>query len=183
MESYLQSTIKLFRYYKEQADKTMAQLEELELFWQYNPQSNSIATIVRHMAGNMLSRFTDFLVSDGEKDWRDRDAEFSAAPGSRTGLLEYWEKGWTVLLETLSALEQDDLEKVVYIRNEGHTVIEAVNRQLAHYASHVGQILYIGKMVKGENWQYLSIPPNQSAQFNQEKFSQDKTRKHFTDKA
>jgi len=181
MDSYIESVKKQFLYYKKLADQAMAQLEEKELFWQYNEASNSIAIIATHMAGNMLSRFTDFLTSDGEKPWRNRDAEFEHRFGSREALLEYWNQGWECLLEAIGSLSAADLERIVYIRNEGHTVTEALNRQLAHYPYHVGQIVYIARMCRNQEWQSLSIPRNQSAAYNAEKFSQEKARRHFTD--
>ena len=141
------------------------------LFWQYNPESNSVAIIVKHLAGNMLSRWTDIFNSDGEKEWRNRDAEFVNNISSREDLMAVWQKGWNCLFDTLSSLQESDLQKTIYIRNEPHTVIDAINRQLTHYASHIGQIVYIGKMVNNENWKSLSIPRNRSADFNNEMFS------------
>lgn len=182
MESYLESVRKQFLYYKKLADQAIAQLDEAALYWQYNEASNSIAVIVTHMAGNMLSRFTDFLTSDGEKPWRNRDAEFEPAHTGKEALLQYWEEGWACLMAALDGLRAEHLEQIVYIRNEGHTVTEALNRQLAHYPYHVGQIVYIARMQRNEAWQSLSIPRNQSAAYNAEKFAQDKGRRHFTDK-
>ncbi len=181
MSSYLPGIIKLFHYYKSLADKSVAQLDEEQLFWQYNAESNSIAIIMNHMAGNMLSRFTDFLTSDGEKPWRHRDEEFSTSHTGYTVVIRNWNKGWDCLFNTLDILTPNDLENMVYIRNEGHTVVEAINRQLAHYASHVGQIIFIAKMLKNEEWQSLSIPRNKSDEFNSQKFTQEKEKKHFTD--
>lgn len=181
MESYLSSVKKLFDYYKTLGEKAMTQLEEKQLFWQYNQESNSIAVIVNHMAGNMLSRFTDFLTSDGEKTWRNRDAEFSDPFSGKDELMHRWQEGWACLSAALAQLSEADMEHIVYIRNEGHTVVEALNRQLAHYASHIGQIIFIAKMLKNEDWQTLSIARNQSATYNSRKFSQDKEKRHFTD--
>lgn len=181
MESYLSSVKKLFNYYQTLGEKAMAQLEEKQLFWQYNQESNSIAVIVNHMAGNMLSRFTDFLSSDGEKPWRNRDAEFTDPFSGKGELMHRWQEGWACLSAALEQLSEADREHIVYIRNEGHTVVEALNRQLAHYASHVGQIIFIAKMLKNEDWQTLSIARNQSATYNSRKFSQDKEKRHFTD--
>lgn len=180
-ESYLPSTVKQFEYYKMLGEKAMEQLQESQLFWEYNSESNSIAVIVNHIAGNMLSRFTDFLTSDGEKSWRNRDSEFEQTFTSRDEIMAYWQKGWEKLLNTLNHLEQSDLEAIVYIRNEGHTITEAVNRQLAHYPYHIGQIVMIAKMLTGENWKSLSIPRNHSSDYNQDKFSKAKGRRHFTD--
>ena len=181
MEDFLTSTIKLFYYYKSLGDKTFEQLPDDKLFWQYNEQSNSIAIIVKHLHGNMLSRWTDFLTSDGEKTWRKRDAEFDNDIKSKEELLTKWNEGWACLLNALEALNQDDLNKTVYIRNMGHSVVEAINRQLAHYSSHVGQIMFLGKMIAGNNWQSLSITKGNSEKYNQEKFSETKRKKHFTD--
>lgn len=178
---YLSSARKQFEYYKMLGEKTFEQLTEEQLTWQFNPESNSVAIIVKHLWGNMLSRWTDFLVSDGEKTWRDRDAEFQADIHSREELLIKWQEGWDCVFQALDSLTHDDLGKMVYIRNMGHTVVEAINRQLAHYAYHVGQIVYIGKMVKDEAWQSLSIPKGSSRAYNREKFAADRRKGHFTD--
>jgi hypothetical protein len=178
--NYLDSVIRQFEYYKLLGDKTFAQVPDEKLFWQYNDDSNSIATIVRHLWGNMLSRWTDFLTSDGEKDWRNRDAEFENDIRTKEEMLKKWEEGWKVCLDTLRSLSGNDLEKIVYIRNQGHTVMEAINRQLAHYPYHVGQIVFIGKM-GAEHWNSLSIPKGNSKQFNAEKFAEPKHQAHFTD--
>ncbi len=180
-KDYLESTIKQFEYYKLLGEKAMEQLPEEKLLWQYNEESNSIATIVKHLSGNMLSRWTDLLTTDGEKEWRNRDAEFENDIQSKDELLAKWNEGWQCLLTTLKQLTADDLEKIVYIRNQGHTVMEAINRQLAHYPYHVGQIVYLAKMVSGNNWKSLSIPKGNSQSFNAEKFSAPKSRQHFTD--
>src|ERR1043165_4506907 len=177
--NYLQSAIKQFEYYKLLGEKTFNQLPDEKLFWQYNSESNSIATIVKHLWGNMLSRSTDFLTTDGEKEWRNRDAEFENDITTREELLEKWNQGWSVFLNTLNSLTAEDLDKIIYIRNQGHTVMEAINRQLAHYPYHVGQIVFIGKMAS-QNWQSLSIPKGNSQQYNANKFSQPKHREHFT---
>ncbi|QRR01411.1 DUF1572 family protein [Dyadobacter sandarakinus] len=179
--SYLSSAIKQFEYYKMLGDKAMAQVSDESLFWQYNPESNSIAMVVNHLAGNMLSRFTDFLTTDGEKTWRNRDLEFEPYLSSREQMIQHWNNGWDCLLSTLRNLDERDLEKIVYIRNEGHTVIEAINRQLAHYPYHIGQIVYVAKMVNDENWKTLSIARKASDEYNARKFNQEKGRRHFTD--
>ncbi len=182
MDSYLTSAIKQFQYYKSLADKAIMQVENDEqLNWQPDAQSNSIAVIARHMAGNMLSRWTDFLSSDGEKSWRNREAEFEGGYNSREDMLAHWEQGWQCLFDALEPLSKTDLERIIYIRNEGHTVVEAINRQLAHYAYHVGQIVYLSRMLAGNNWRSLSIPKGGSEAFNAEKFAQEKGRRHFTD--
>lgn len=178
---FLNSAIKQFEYYKSLGDKTFAQVPDEGLFWQYNIESNSIAVIVKHLWGNMLSRWTDFLTSDGEKEWRNRDAEFDNDVTSREMLIEKWNEGWDCLFKSLRSLHDNDLERIVYIRNQGHSVMEAINRQLAHYPYHIGQIVFIGKMLANSNWQSLSIPKGNSATYNADKFAQPKQRKHFTD--
>ena len=178
---YLESSIKQFEYYKLLGEKSIEQLPEEKLFWQFNSESNSIATIVKHLWGNMLSRWTDFLTSDGEKEWRNRDAEFENDIQSKDELLAKWNEGWQCMLNSLKQLEENDLHKIVYIRNQGHTVLEAINRQLAHYPYHIGQMVYIAKMVVDNNWKSLTIPKGSSQSFNNEKFSKLKSREHFTD--
>lgn len=162
-------------------EKAMAQLPDDALFRQYNADSNSIAIIVAHLAGNMRSRFTDFLTSDGEKPWRNRDAEFTPHLASREEIMSHWEKGWDCLVNALQNLRETDLETVVYIRNDGHTVMEAINRQLAHYPYHIGQIVFIAKMAVNGPWESLSVPRGQSTDYNARKFGQEKSRRHFTD--
>ena len=178
---YLNSVTKQFEYYKMLGDKTIAQLPDDKLIWQFNPESNSIATIIKHLSGNMLSRWTDFLTSDGEKEWRNRDAEFDNDLTTKEEVIKCWEEGWKCFFDTLKSLKEDDLEKIIYIRNQGHTVLEAINRQLAHYPYHVGQIVFLGKMILNEKWQSLSIPRGKSNTYNTEKFSKEKTKAHFTD--
>lgn len=181
MNDYLDSIRKEFAYYKMLGEKTLAQVPDEKLLWQYNTASNSIAILVQHLWGNMLSRWTDFLTSDGEKEFRNRDAEFENDIKNREELTIKWNEGWACLLDAVNALRTEDLDKVIYIRNQGHTVTEAVNRQLAHYAYHVGQIVFLGKMLAGDGWTSLSIPKGQSDAFNKERFSQPKERRHFTD--
>ncbi|RZK58039.1 MAG: DUF1572 domain-containing protein [Pedobacter sp.] len=178
---YLESAKKQFEYYKMLGDKTFAQLSEEQLFWQFNEESNSIAMIVKHLWGNMLSRWTDFLTSDGEKEWRNRDNEFENDIATKVELLEKWNAGWQCLFGAINPLTAADLNREIYIRNQGHTVTEAINRQLAHYPYHVGQIVFLGKMLCNENWQSLSIPMGNSKTFNAEKFAQPKHKQHFTD--
>lgn len=179
--TYLNSIIKQFEYYKSLGEKTMAQVPEEKLFWQYNKDSNSMATITKHLWGNMLSRWTDFLNSDGEKMWRQREAEFDNDIKSRKELMDKWNEGWKCLFNAISPLTDADLEKEIYIRNQGHSVTEAINRQLAHYAYHIGQMVFLGKMICGENWKSLSIPRGKSEAFNSEKFAKPRHREHFTD--
>ena len=178
---YLESTKKQFRYYKLLGDKTLEQLSDEELFWKFNQESNSIAALVKHLAGNMLSRWTDFLTSDGEKEWRDRDSEFDDDLKSRQEVLKKWNEGWKSLFDALDSLNEENFHTIVYIRNQGHTITEAINRQLSHYPYHVGQMVFIGKMVKNNQWQSLSIPRGQSGNYNDEKFSKPKKTEHFTD--
>lgn len=165
---FLQSAVKRLNYYKELGDKTFAQLNDNDFHYQPNEASNSIAIIIQHMAGNMLSRWTDFLTSDGEKDWRNRDIEFEEQHLNKEQLIAFWEKGWACCLGAISSLKEEDLLKTIYIRSEGLLVVDAINRQLAHYPYHVGQIVYIGRMIKNEGWQNLSIPKGNSEQFNKE---------------
>ncbi|WP_370901092.1 DUF1572 domain-containing protein [Chryseobacterium gossypii] len=160
--------IKRFEYYKSLGDKTFGQLSDEQIFWQYNGESNSIAVIVKHIAGNMLSRWTDFLTEDGEKSWRNRDDEFINTFKTKQEVLDYWEKGWKCLFNALEQINDENLYSTIYIRNEPHTVVDAVFRQLAHYPYHIGQIVYIAKMMKNEDWQTLSIARSKSEEFNNE---------------
>jgi hypothetical protein len=178
---YLESAKKQFEYYKLLGDKTMAQLPDDKLSWQYNEESNSIATIVKHLSGNMLSRWTDFLTTDGEKEWRNRDAEFENDIPDKKAVLKIWNQGWDCFLNALNNLTPADMDKTIYIRNQGHTVTEAINRQLAHYPYHIGQIVFIGKMICNEKWTSLSIPKGNSGKYNADKFSKPKHTEHFTD--
>ncbi len=179
--NYLESVQKQFQYYKMLGEKTFEQLSDQELFWQYNKETNSIATIVKHLWGNMLSRWTDFLITDGEKEWRQREAEFENDIRDRTELLVKWEEGWTCLFNAIRPLSEFDLTREVFIRNQGHSVTEAINRQLAHYTYHVGQIVFIGKMLCDSRWVSLSVPRGRSDEYNAAKFSEPPHRQHFTD--
>lgn len=178
-ENYLENIRKLFRYYKSMGDKALERLDDEEIHYAFDPESNNCAVIAKHMAGNMLSRWTDFLQSDGEKTWRNREAEFEDDFESKEALLAYWEKGWTALFTAIDTLTVEDLDKIAYIRNEGHSVLEAINRQLGHYSYHIGQLVALAKAIKGSEWQSLSIPKGQSKAFNQSKFDQEKSRKNF----
>lgn len=180
-EVFLESAIKLFKYYKKLGEGAIAQLNDEEVLRKPNEASNSIALIVHHLSGNMLSRWTDFLTSDGEKSWRNREVEFDEAYPDKKAMMDAWEKGWSCLFNALESVKPADLSKIIYIRNEGQPVLEAIQRQLAHYPHHVGQILYQAKIIKGNSFKSLSIPKGNSQAFNQEKFEQEKTRKHFTD--
>lgn len=179
--NFLDSSLKLFRYYKGLGEKAIAQLSDEEVLRRPNTESNSIALIVHHISGNMLSRFTDFLTTDGEKPWRDREAEFEVAYSNKAEMMAAWDKGWACFFAAVEPLREVDLQTIIYIRNEGQTVLEALQRQLAHYASHIGQIIYQAKILKGEGFKTLSIPKGGSAAFNQGKFGEEKTRKHFTE--
>ncbi|MCR8558408.1 DUF1572 domain-containing protein [Mucilaginibacter sp. BJC16-A38] len=167
--NYLSSIKKQFRYYQSVGDRAIAQVSEEQMHWQYNPESNSIAIIIKHIAGNSISRWTDFLTSDGEKEWRNRDEEFEDPASSKEELIALWNKGWKCMYDAIDPLTDDDLLYTIYIRNEAHTVIEAINRQLAHVPYHIGQIVFIAKMVSGENWNSLTIPKGQSKAFNLQK--------------
>lgn len=177
---YLSSVKKQFEYYKLLGEKTIKQVAEEKLSWQYNEETNSIGTIVKHLSGNMLSRWTDFLTSDGEKETRNREAEFDNVIRTRAEVVELWNLGWKCFLDTLYALKEEDLDKEIIIRNMAHTVTEAINRQLAHYSYHIGQMVFIGKMVCGQSWVSLSIPRGQSKAYNAGKFSVPKHKGHFT---
>lgn len=170
---FLDSVLKRFAYYKSLGDQSIAVLTEDQLHWQPAGEPNSIYLIIKHMNGNMLSRWTDFLHSDGEKPSRNRDSEFEETAASAAMIKTLWEEGWQCMLDAIGALQPADLEKTVYIRNEPHTVIDAINRQLAHLPYHVGQIVYIAKMIKKNDWQSLSIPKGKSQDFNRDMFSKN----------
>lgn len=178
---YLTSVKKQMLYYKTVAEKAIEQLDADQLFISVNEDTNSIATIMNHMVGNMLSRWTDFLTSDGEKEWRTRDAEFENPIVTKEELLNNWDKGWTCFFNAIDALKPEQLSQIIYIRNEGQTALDAINRQLAHYPYHIGQIVFYAKMIKKTEWTSLSIPKNKSNEYNADKFSKEKTNKHFTD--
>tara|TARA_R100001369_G_C3294631_1_gene164566 strand:+ start:575 stop:1126 length:552 start_codon:yes stop_codon:yes gene_type:complete len=181
LNSYLPSTIKQFKYYKSLGDKTISQLTFEDLQNEVAKDSNSIAIIVKHLVGNMLSRWTDFLTEDGEKKWRQRDEEFEDTFASKVELIKAWQNGWDCLFNALKHLSENDLEHIIYIRNQGHSVTEAIHRQMMHYGYHIGQIVFLGKLIKVNNWQSLSIPKGQSKVHNKTKFATNKSRKHFTD--
>ena len=164
--SYVEDSIALFGYYKQLADRAMAQVADEHLFCTLDAEANSIAIVVKHMAGNMRSRWTDFLTTDGEKPTRDRDSEFAAPAATRAALLADWESGWAALFGALEPLRDADLGRTVTIRGEAHSVMQAINRQVAHYAHHVGQIVLLAKHHACDHWQSLSVPRNRSAEFN-----------------
>lgn len=169
---YLESALKRLSYYKSLGDKTLAQLQPAQLHWQPAGEPNSIYLIIKHISGNMRSRWTDFLTADGEKPWRNRDSEFTTEYATPEQVHALWEAGWKCMLDAISALQPEDLGKTVLIRNEPHIVIDAINRQLSHIPYHVGQIVYLGKMLMGNEWQSLSIPKGQSEDFNNKMFGQ-----------
>ncbi len=177
--NFLASAGKLFRYYKKLGEGAMDQLSADELQYRPSEESNSVAIIVKHLHGNMLSRWTNFLEEDGEKAWRDREGEFDATLNTAEAVRHAWEEGWACLFDNLDPLTADDVDRMVYIRNEGHTVLEAINRQLAHYAYHVGQIVVLAKQIRGKDFASLSIPRGGSQTYNKKKFDQDKGRRHF----
>jgi hypothetical protein len=163
--SYLKDSIELLRYYKRLGERAMAQIPDEALFAADDSQSNSVAVIVKHLTGNMRSRFTDFLTSDGEKPDRKRDSEFEAPPATRAELMEMWDAGWRRVFDAITPLTDAQLNDKVYIRSEAHSVMQAINRQLAHYAYHIGQIVYLAKHFAGANWNSLTIPKGKSEDF------------------
>jgi len=163
---YLSDAVRSFRNYKEMAERAIEQIDDEEFFRQIDPEANSIGVIVKHIAGNLRSRWTDFLTTDGEKDFRDRDSEFEAIGDTRESLMADWELGWLTLFESIEPLTIDDLVRSVTIRGEPHSIIEAINRQLTHYACHVGQIAFLAKHFRSAEWKTLSVPRNRSAEFN-----------------
>lgn len=171
---YLRIVIEKFKEVKSLGEKTMIQLSEEEIHWAYNNESNSVAIIVKHLSGNMVSRWSDFLTSDGEKPYRKRDWEFLDDISSKSELITVWEKGWEVLINALTNLSEQDLLKHIYIRGERHLVLEAIERQVAHYAYHVGQIVYIGKQIKDSSWESLSIPRGESEEYLKEMLNKHK---------
>lgn len=179
--SLLASYRKQFAYYRQLGQGTIDQLGDDELRHDDATGSNSVAVIVKHLHGNMRSRWTDFLTTDGEKSWRNRDDEFVDDFADRAALQSAWDEGWDLLEAVLHDLQTETLDRTIYIRNDGHTVAEALNRQLAHYSYHVGQIVLLGKQLRGEHWQSLSIPRGESKAYNAAKFSQLREQRHFTD--
>lgn len=162
---YLKVVKERFRSVKELGDMTIQQLSEDDIHWSLNNSSNSIAIIVKHLSGNMISRWTDFLTTDGEKTTRNRDQEFENNISSKLEMISTWESGWNILFKTIDHLVEEDLLKNVYIRGESHTVIDAIERQMAHYAYHIGQIVYVSKQIKDREWESLSIPRGKSEEY------------------
>ena len=167
IKNYHSDAVKLFRNYKKMAERAIEQVSDEEFFALIDAEANSIAVIVKHIAGNALSRWTDFLTSDGEKDFRNRDIEFELIDDTRESLMEFWERGWLALIDNLEPLTVDDFSRTITIRGEPHTIVEAVNRQMTHYAYHIGQIVLLAKHFKSAEWKTLSVPKNKSAEFNQ----------------
>ena len=164
--SYAKDSVAVLKYYKRLAERAMEQAPDEALVTLLDNESNSIATIVKHMAGNMRSRFTDFLTSDGEKPDRNRDSEFETPPKSRAEIMALWEAGWKYVFDALEPLADSDMNRTVKIRNEAHSVLQAVNRQVAHYSYHVGQIVYLAKHFSGSRWTAVTVPRGKSAEFN-----------------
>jgi hypothetical protein len=169
--SYLADSQTLFRHYKKLADEAMKQVSDDQLQIVLDPEMNSIAQTVKHMTGNMRSRWTDFLNSDGEKPDRNRDSEFVDPPATRENLLASWEEGWKLVFEALEPLTDADLGRTVFIRGEAHSVMQAINRQIAHYAYHCGQIVLLAKHFRSHEWKSLSVPRNKSSEFNRRVFA------------
>jgi len=164
--SYLKDSLAIFRHYKRLAERAMGQVSDDDFFTELGPETNSIAIVIKHMAGNMRSRWTDFLTTDGENPNRDRDTEFEAPPQTRAQVLELWEEGWQCLFTAIEPLTDADLSRTVFIRGEAHSVMQAINRQVAHYQYHIGQIVLLTHHFAGERWQSLTIPRKGSAEFN-----------------
>jgi len=166
-QHYLTDALQTFRDYKKLAERAFAQISDEDFFRALDEESNSIAVNMKHLAGNMLSRWTDFLTTDGEKPERDRDIEFVMLPGTtKDEMVSYWDQGWTCVFDAVEPLQPEDLMRTIRIRGQDHTVMQAINRQIAHYAYHVGQIVYLAKHFKSSDWQSLSVPRNRSAEFN-----------------
>jgi hypothetical protein len=164
--SYVEDAKAIFHQYKKLAEGAMAQVTDEQLCATLDPQMNSIAVIVKHMAGNMRSRWTHFLTTDGEKPTRNRDSEFQEPPATRAELMALWNDGWLCLFAALEPLTDADLSRTITIRGEAHSVMQAINRQVAHYASHCGQIIFLAKHLQSANWKSLSVPRKKSAEFN-----------------
>ena len=164
--SYIEDALAIFRQYKQLGERAMAQVPDEQLFALLDDESNSIAIIVKHVTGNMRSRWTDFLTTDGEKPTRNRDSEFVDPPATREALMREWEDGWACVFGAIETLTDSDLGRTVTIRGEAHSVMQAINRQLAHYPQHIGQIILLAKHYSGAGWQTLSVPRNKSAEFN-----------------
>lgn len=184
IENYLTDAIKSFRNYKKMAERAMEQISDEEFFKAIDAEANSIAVVVKHIAGNQRSRWTDFLTSDGEKDFRNRDTEFEMFDETRESLMKFWETGWQTLFSAIEPLRAEDFSRFVTIRGEPHTIVEAINRQLTHYAYHVGQITFLAKHFRSTDWKTLSVPRGRSAEFNKflaDKKSSGEEKSHYLD--
>lgn len=177
-KEFLSASIKRMKYYKELGEKTFAQLEDKDFHFQPSSESNSIAVMIQHIVGNMLSRFTNFLTEDGEKEWRNRDDEFEVHKYSKQQLIELWNKGWKCFFDAVQSLNENDLVKTITIRGEELSVIDAIIRQLAHYPYHIGQIVYVGRLIRNESWKNLSIPKGASQAYNQSPGIKDPAKKY-----
>ena len=175
---FINASTKRMKYYKELGEKTFEQLNDADFHFQPSSESNSIAIMIQHIVGNMLSRFTNFLTEDGEKDWRNRDDEFEVHNYNKQQLIDLWNKGWKCFLDVLESLKEDDLMKTITIRKEQLSVTDAIIRQLAHYPYHIGQIVYVGRLIKNENWKNLSIPKGNSQAYNQYSEIKDPAKKY-----
>lgn len=175
---YLNTAIRRLKYYRDLGEKALEQLSEEQFHYSPNSTVNSVAITIQHLAGNMMSRWTNFLTEDGEKDWRERDEEFESHAQSKAALMAIWHQGWDLFLQTLEGLEKKDLKKIVSIRKEPLTVIDAINRQMAHYPYHIGQIITMAKIIKAEDWQNLSIPKKASAANHAGSASKDPARNY-----
>ena len=167
VSNYHKDAVESFRNYKKMAERAIEQVKDGEFFRAIDDEANSIAVVVKHIAGNLVSRWSDFLTTDGEMPTRDRDTEFEIIDDSRESLMEFWERGWQTLFDNIEPLTLEDFSKTVTVRGQAHTIVEAINRQLSHYAYHIGQIVLLAKHFKSSEWKTLSIPKNRSAEFNQ----------------
>ena len=177
-KEYPATAIKRMKYYKDLGEKTFDQLEEKDFHFQPSSESNSIAIIIQHMTGNMLSRWTNFLTEDGEKEWRDRDDEFEIHQYSKQQIIDTWNKGWNCFWQAVESLTENDLTKTVSIRQEQLSVIDAITRQIAHYPYHIGQIVFVGRLIKNKEWKNLSIPKGQSQAYNTGSQPKDPAKRH-----
>ena len=176
----LQGITKQFEYYRMIAEKAISRLSEEELNLKISTESNSVAMLMRHLTGNLLSRFTDFFTEDGEKSWRNRDEEFADGTYEKIALITEWNKAWEVLFQTLKGIDTTNIEQSVKIRNQEHTIAEAIYRQLSHYPYHIGQIVFIGKLIRNQDWQSLTIAKNKSQEYNRGKFDNPNSETHFS---
>jgi len=182
MSDYLKTFRKQFFYYKTLAEKSIEQLDDEQFFHQFDETNNSVALLVSHLSGNMLSRWTNFQFEDGEKKWRKRDGEFEIRNRTRADLMKLWQKAWVIVDVELEPLSEKKLSEIVYIRNEGHTILQALFRQSNHLAYHVGQIVHQSKLLKTTDFKCLSIPKGESESYFQKKMAEGKANRHFTDK-